>query len=324
MVLVPLSAVFAAATALRRAAYRRGWLRSAHAAVPVIVVGNLSVGGTGKTPFVIWLAQQLTERGVAAGIVSRGYGGSHGPGVMHVTASTPADQCGDEPALIARATGLPVAVSHSRMAACQALVARGVKLIIADDGLQHYALARELEIVLIDGGRGLGNGRALPAGPLRESPARLHSVQAVIFNDGAGSGRCVAARPADSYSMRLRPATARNLHNGAQRELAEFAAAGIVHAVAAIANPGRYFAMLRGAGLSIIEHAFPDHHAFAAQELTFGDAQPVLMTAKDAVKCGAFADERLWEIPVDAEFSAADAARLLALVMALEFPATTA
>ncbi len=326
LVLLPLSWLFRFFVSLRRAAYRCGLLRSQRWSVPVIVVGNITVGGTGKTPLVIWLARQLQARGISVGIASRGYGAQPVAPLLLVEPNTAVSACGDEAALIARSGAWPVIVAAKRSAACQALVKRGVRAIICDDGLQHYAMARDLEIAVVDAARGLGNGQLLPAGPLRESASRLLSVQAVIYNGGMVD----TARSAGSFVMQLQPALARNLQSGEQRRLEEFGGAGglngagEVHAVAAIGNPQRFFAMLRGLGLRPIEHAFPDHHDFTTADLAFNDAVPVLMTAKDAVKCQQFDDARLWEVPVDVSFSEVDTQRLLALVSTVMPNARTA
>lgn len=300
----PLAVLFGAVVRLRRAAYRAGWLRSEPVGRPVIVVGNLSVGGTGKTPLVIELARRFRERGLKVGIVSRGYGGRARAPMLVSEASGP-EVAGDEAWLMYRRTGGPVAVGRDRAAAARLLVQAGAGLILSDDGLQHYALARDAEIVVIDAGRGLGNGRLLPAGPLREPPARLAEADAVVLNGGP--------RPEwpQAIPMRLVPGDVLPL-DGRQtaRPLAAFAGQR-VHAVAGIGNPGRFFAMLRAHGLVVEEHPFPDHHAFAASELGFGDPSPVLMTEKDAVKCASFHDARLWYVPVRCELAPPDAQRLV-------------
>ncbi|MBK7249939.1 MAG: tetraacyldisaccharide 4'-kinase [Gammaproteobacteria bacterium] len=304
----PLAALFGAAVRLRRAAYRRGWLRVLRVGRPVIVVGNLSVGGTGKTPLVIELARLLAERGVKPGIVSRGYGGRARAPLLVDDACGP-EVAGDEAWLMRRRTGCAVAVGRDRVAAARLLVDAGASVIVSDDGLQHHALARDAEIVVIDATRGLGNGRLLPAGPLRELPARLEEVDAVVLNGGP--------RPEwpRAIPMRLVPGEAVALGGeGPARRLATLAGQR-VHAVAGIGNPARFFAMLRDHGLVVEEHPFPDHHVFAARELEFGDAYPVLMTEKDAVKCVSFRNPRLWYVPVRGELAAEDAQRLLGCLL---------
>lgn len=311
--LAPLSALYALISGTRRLMLQTADASAWGLDVPVIVVGNLTAGGTGKTPLVIWLTQALQARGLRVGVVSRGHGRADDAMLRDVTPQTAPADSGDEPLLIARSTGAPVVVGRDRLAACRRLAQRGVQLIVADDGLQHYRMPRALEIVVIDGQRGLGNGWLLPAGPLRERAGRLRDVAAIVYNDAADTRP--QQRGATAFSMQLRPSIARNLQNGGRQALQAFAATGPVHAVAGIGNPQRFFGSLRAAGLQLIEHPFADHHAFRADELNFGDRKAVLMTAKDAVKCSAFADERLWEVPVDAEFAAGDGERLLTLVM---------
>lgn len=311
----PLGALFHGIVALRRAAFDAGWLRGERAGLPVVVVGNLSVGGTGKTPFSIWLARALEARGLRPGLLSRGYGGRV-TGVRDVRPGDDPGEVGDEPLLLAAAGEWPVVVAPRRVAGAARLRERGAQLVICDDGLQHYALARDLEIALVDAARGFGNGRMLPAGPLREPASRLSRVDFVVLN-GAGEWRPAIDLPAHSLlRMWLEPGAARPLAGGAPRPLASFRDTP-VHAVAAIGNPGRFFSTLRAAGLELREHAFPDHHAFRAADLDFGDALPVLMTSKDAVKCRAFSDARLWELPVEARLEPGGGEALLERVATL-------
>ncbi len=286
----PLAVMYGTVTRLRSGLYRRGWLRSVRLPVPVIVVGNLTVGGTGKTPLTIALAEALRARGYRPGVVSRGYGGrQRGPLLLGDTPD-PAE-VGDEPCLI-RAAGVPVAIGRERPVAAQTLLDAGCDVVIADDGLQHYALARDVEICVIDGVRRFGNQRLLPAGPLREPLARLERVDFRV---------CNGAEPAPGeFPMQLQAGEVVALHNGVRRSLADFAGQR-VHAVAAIGNPSRFFASLRAAGIEPVEHAFADHHAFVAGDLEFDDQLPVLMTDKDAVKCRRFARPNWWRVPVRAE-----------------------
>src|SRR5271167_1029335 len=254
--LLPLSAMYGAAGALRRHAYAGHWLKSLRLACPLIVVGNLSVGGTGKTPLVCWLVAQLAQRGLRPGVVTRGYGGSSRVARRVVAADDP-DIVGDEPILLARRTGVPVAIGRDRPAAAQLLIDAGCDLIVSDDGLQHYAMARDCEIVVIDGDRRFGNGRLLPAGPLREAPARLSGVDAVVVNGGdAGAGHAGAGHPA--MRMQLAATSAIALRAGTVKALGEFAGQS-VHAVAAIGNPQRFFNMLRSFGIEVAAHPLPDH-----------------------------------------------------------------
>ncbi len=309
--LAPLALVFAAATGLRRLAYRCGLLVSGHPGVPVIVVGNLAVGGTGKTPLVIWLAQQLRARGVAVGVVLRGYGGKATAPQLVTAASAPDTVC-DEAVLILRRTGCPVAVGRRRIAAARLLVAAGCRVIISDDGLQHLALQRDLEIIVIDGMRGLGNGALLPQGPLREKPRRLRNAAAVVINGRDATG--IGARIAAPLSMVMEAGELCALQDDQAQPLAALRDAQ-VHAVAATGNPARFFALLREPGCRPVEHAFPDHYAFKAEDLSFADALPIVMTEKDAVKCSAFATGRMQYLKVSARLPEADASRLLQLAL---------
>lgn len=283
--------------------------------VPVIVVGNLSVGGTGKTPVTIWLVQQALALGFRPGVISRGYGGRAAQYPLRVTASSDPAACGDEPALIARRTRVPVAVAPDRVAAARLLIEEGgVDLLIADDGLQHHRLARDLEFCVVDGARGLGNGARLPAGPLRDAPSRLASVDAVIVNGTLRSPLPAHGRP--QFAMQLVIENALSLVDGDTRALSAFAGR-TVHAVAGIGHPPRYFAALEAQGLVVIPQPFPDHHRYVPSDLAFGDDLPVLMTEKDAVKCAAFARQGLWCVPAEARFGEADTAHVRKLLSGL-------
>jgi len=316
MGLAALSGLYGTVVSVRRAAYRGGWLRSHAVGRPVIVVGNLTVGGTGKTPLTIWLANELGRRGIEVGLVSRGYGRRDGR-LRVVAADSPWQEVGDEPLILRRRTGCATIVASDRVAAAAALVGRGAQVILADDGLQHLRMARDCEIVVIDGARGLGNGRLLPAGPLREDARRLRAADAVVVNGGARGGALPGVPPElESVALRMRLAAAGARRLADPRESTALAAfrGRPVHAVAGIGNPGRFFAELRASGLEVIEHAFPDHHALSAAELDFGDGLAVLMTEKDAVKCANIAGPRLWYVPVEAALSDDDSRRLLELV----------
>lgn len=313
LLLLPLAWLYGAVMAVRRVFYEQGWLPSYRVSRPVIVVGNLTVGGTGKTPFVAWLAEKLTERGLRVGILSRGYGSnSTAPRVVEPNASW--QQVGDEPLLLRQRTGCDVVVSVDRPAGAQLLVQRGADVVVSDDGLQHLRLARDVEIVVVDGARGFGNGRMLPAGPLREPSSRAALANVVVINgrpEHASIARSTLSRAMQPVQMTLSAGRVLPVAGArADRALESFRGQR-VHAVAGIGNPWRFFADLRGKGLEIVEHAFPDHHPFTAGDLDFGDTQPVLMTEKDAVKCRAFADARLWYVPVAARFSDAHSADLL-------------
>ena len=291
LLLAPLSWLYLAALACRRFMYAAGILPVTRLPVPVIVVGNLTVGGTGKTPLVAWLARYLHSLGYKPGIVSRGYGGAAQPRVQRVEADSDPALVGDEPVLLAQRTGRPVAVAADRVKAAQALLRQtDCDILLSDDGLQHASLARDVEIVALDGVRRFGNGRCLPAGPLREPAARLDTVDLVV-----AAGRAAA----DEYLMEYTVLPVKSLDGRRETDLAGFAEQ-TVHAVAAIGNPGRFFSMLRRNGVAIEEHAFPDHHVFRRSDLDFGDSAAVLMTEKDAVKCRRFGLENAWYAPVDA------------------------
>jgi tetraacyldisaccharide 4'-kinase len=312
----PLTPVYGALERARAAAYRLRAARAVRVGRPVIVVGNVTVGGTGKTPLVAWLADALAARGMRVGIVSRGYG--RAGGALHmVETDTTWRQVGDEPLLLARRTRAMVAVARNRVAAARQLVGLGADVIVADDGLQHLRLARECEIAVIDGARGFGNGRLLPSGPLREPLERLDRVSAIVLNGGSGSGGAfLAGDPAvPVFTMAIVPESVVRIDvRGPAEPLASYRGR-TVHAVAGIGNPRRFFAMLREHGVLPIEHPFPDHHAFRPEDVEFGDALPVLMTEKDAVKCAYFAEPRLRCVRVNARFDEPDTRRLIELVL---------
>lgn len=287
-----LSWLYAGVTALRRALYVRGWLRRRHPGVPVVVVGNLTAGGTGKTPLAIALVEHLRAAGWNPGVASRGYGRDDAAKPAWVERDTPVTQAGDEPLLIARRSGARVRVDRDRAAAARALVAAGCDIVVCDDGLQHYQLARDIEIEVIDGRRRYGNGRLLPAGPLRELPARGARCDFRVVNGGSnGFGQ---------WAMTLVADQALPLAGGRPRPLASFVGQR-VHAVAGIGDPERFFGMLRELGIAVVPHAFADHHRYSAADFEFGSRLPVLMTEKDAVKCAAFVTDGYFCVPVRAE-----------------------
>ncbi len=298
-VLLPLEWIYRAVSASRRWAFRNGVRRSEKIAVPVIVVGNITVGGTGKTPIVVALCTALKKAGHRPGIISRGYGASPPYWPFEITPfTTPAD-AGDEPLLLALSTDCPVVIAPDRVAAAKFLLEQhACDVIISDDGLQHYRLQRDFEIAVIDGRRGLGNGRCLPVGPLREAASRLDSVDAVLVNTPADDR---VERQSPYHAFHLHPRVFVALDDG--REIAPASwSKSRVHAVAGIGNPGRFFDTLRALGLDVIEHAFPDHHAFVGDDLAFADSLPVIMTEKDAVKCVALERGTIdcWYLAVDA------------------------
>ena len=302
-ILLPLSWLFAGLVYLRRRLYERGVLTGVRINRPVVVVGNITAGGTGKTPVAIWLAQQLKKRGMRPGIISRGYGGSVGPQPMQVSADSDPRTVGDEAVLMAKRSECPVVVHQNRVRAAQDLSMLGVDVVIADDGLQHYRLARQYEIVVIDGTRGFGNGRLLPAGPLREPVSRLETVDRVLLNKSVmRSERVVSDLPDDVpvTEFYLKGTTARRLDDSKEVPLAKFAGRE-VHAVAGIGHPGRLFMFLESHGMQVIEHAFSDHARLSEKDLRYDDDLDVLMTEKDAVKCGDLAVDNRWYVPVRVE-----------------------
>ena len=292
LLLTPLSLLFRIASGIRRFAYRSGMLRSYRPDVPVIVVGNISVGGTGKTPLVVWLVDYLRNKGYRPGIVARGYGGkaSHWP--QQVRADSNPATVGDEAVMLAGRTHCPMAVGPNRVAAASALLQHSdCDIILSDDGLQHYALQRDIEIVVIDGVRRFGTGFLLPAGPLREPVKRLDEVDLIVVN-GLGAGR--------EHSMQVRTGDVFRLIDGTQRSLSDFKSES-VHAVAGIGNPQRFFRSLEQVVRSVEQHEFPDHHQFHSSDIEFDDGRPVLMTGKEAVKCRYFAGDNVWYVSAEVE-----------------------
>lgn len=310
LLLLPLSWLYGLVSGLIRLSYKLGLRKAWRAPVPVVVVGNLTAGGNGKTPVVIWLVEQLQKQGIRVGVVSRGYGGKAETYPLLLNPDTTTAQAGDEPVLIFQRTGAPVAVSPVRADAVKALLAaHPLQLIITDDGLQHYRLARDKEIVVVDGVRRFGNGWWLPAGPMRERASRLQSVDAIITNGGTAL--------AGEIPMRLQPGQAVNLLTGERRALTELYD---VVAMAGIGHPPRFFATLESSGLQPVKTvALADHQALtlADVEALTASGQTLIMTEKDAVKCRAFAKSNWWYLPVDAELSGERAQRLLQELVAL-------
>lgn len=307
--LYPLSALFGVAASVRRSLYRHRALRRERLQVPVVVVGNIRVGGTGKTPLVIWLTTWLQARGYRPGIVTRGYGGS-ARGPSPVAPGSDATRHGDEAVLLAARTRCPVWAGRDRAAAARALLGAHPEcnLIVSDDGLQHYALDRDVEIAVVDAARGHGNGWLLPAGPLREPPSRLASVDAVVAHGRKGAALAVNV---PVFAMQLAGRTFYNLLNPAHRAEPEFFAHKTVRAIAGIGHPERYFRHLQQLGMTFSARAFPDHHPYAPSDLAPEGAEAIVMTEKDAVKCQRFATERCWVLPVDAEVDPALGALVL-------------
>jgi tetraacyldisaccharide 4'-kinase len=305
--LLPLSWLFCLVVVVRKIAYRLGIIQSTRLPVPVIVVGNISVGGTGKTPLVIWIARYLKSKGYKPGIISRGYGGQASSWPQQVREGSDPVTVGDEAILIANHTGCPMCVGPDRAEAGRALVENtDCDIVISDDGMQHYGLQRDIEIAVIDGERGLGNGFCLPAGPLRERPKRLAEVDMVVANGPTGRRQ---------FRMQLRQIKAINLADSElEKPLSDFVGKEPVHVVAGIGNPERFFSQLENAGIRIIRHPFPDHHLFSSDDIPSDDGRPVLMTEKDAVKCCRFAESRHWLIRIEAVLEEKFAHRLDVLI----------
>ena len=291
--LLPLSWVYGLVTWLRRQGYRRKLLPATTLPVPVIVVGNIVAGGSGKTPFVIWLVELLKANGYYPGILSRGHGGAASFWPQQVRPDSDPRIVGDEPVMLAQRCGCPVVVDPDRVRGGYGLLEHNhCDLIVCDDGLQHYRLARDIEIVLVDGVRRFGNRRLLPAGPLRELPGRLREADFTVVK-GRGA--------ATEYPMRMVDISLVSMTDAALRHDPEEFAGHTVHAVTGISNPSSFFAQLRAAGMEVIEHPFRDHHPFTAADVRFPDSLPVVMTDKDAVKCVKFADSRFWVLRFSVE-----------------------
>ena len=317
LILLPISLLFRLLSATRRALYRSGILASEKLPVPVIVVGNITVGGSGKTPLTLHLVQQLLDNGWHPAIISRGFGGSAASPQAVQASSNPAE-VGDEPVLMAQRKLCPVWVGRDRPAAARELLRTHPEcdVILSDDGLQHYRLQRDVEIAVVDGVRRFGNGLPLPAGPLREPVARLNKVDAVVVNGGT--------KPVDTYNssghayrMQLHGETFYNLLNpDVTAQAADFLGLRL-HAIAGIGHPQRFFAHLQQMGLTVQAHPYPDHHRYTPGDLSYPDADAILMTEKDAVKCAAlleqdnvaeqknWAAEKCWVLRVDAQLDPA-------------------
>jgi len=296
LVLLPLTLLYCGIATVRRYAYQYKLLSQQTVGVPVIVVGNISVGGTGKTPLVVAIVKWLTQQGYRPGIISRGYGGNASHWPQAVTPQSVPAMVGDEAVLMAQRSGCPVYVGPDRVSAATALLAANhCNVIVSDDGLQHYALARNIEIAVIDGQRRFGNGLCLPAGPLREAAFRLKSVDLVVNNGGVGK---------NEISMTLVPGGFHYLGDEGRVESAAFFNGEKVHAVSGIGNNARFFEQLKKLGINIQPHAYNDHYSYTASDLEFGDNAPVIMTEKDAVKCRQFANTDCWYLKVEAELDA--------------------
>lgn len=302
LLLWPVSLIFGALGAIRRLLYRYSVMHSTKLAVPVVIVGNISVGGTGKTPFTLWLAQQLLDAGWHPVIISRGYTKSkqQRPDVPHaVDINDSPDAVGDEPLLMAQRGLCPVWVGINRVAVAKAVLQAHPEcdVILSDDGLQHYRMQRDIEIALVDGNRRFGNGMLLPAGPLREPVSRLKSVDIVVINGGIVK--------TGEFAMQLGGASFYNLLNPNTSVPADTFAGQFVHAIAGIGHPERFFLHLNKLGITVQPHVFPDHHCYTASDLVFSNSEAILMTEKDAVKCASFATEQCWVLRVDAQIDPA-------------------
>ena len=299
--LVPVSWLYSSFIRLRSFAYTAGILPKRGVNVPVIVVGNITVGGTGKTPLIIWLATLLKQQGHQPGIISRGYGGKSKKWPQQVRADSNPYLVGDEPVLIAQRTACAVAVSPYRyMAAKELLEHTDCDVLLCDDGLQHLSMDRDLEIAVIDGDRRFGNGRCLPAGPLREPSRRLASVDMIVSSGHAGK---------NEFSMQYIYEDLCSLLNHSKMGIDAFSST-TVHAVSGIGNPGRFHAYLRSKDIRMLKHDFPDHYSYTPSDLRFNDDLPIVMTEKDAVKCRAFAADNMWYLPISASFTDAFHIRL--------------
>lgn len=311
----PLAWLFGLVVAVRGVLYRGGILRRTWVGVPVVVVGNLTVGGTGKTPVAAWLSRELMRRGRRVGIVLRGYGARHRRGVRTVGPGDDPRDVGDEALLHARNGAHVVVIGADRVAAARLAGQRGAEIVVSDDGLQHLGLGRNFEIVVVDAERGFGNGCLLPAGPLREPARRLERADAVVLaRRGAGEGSRVQPRQPFVAEARLATGDAVNLSSGERRDLAQFRGRA-VHAVAGVGNPQAFFDALRAAGLEVTAHPLPDHAPIDPAALPFPDDATVLMTEKDAVKCLGYARAGWWYVAFDLGMERETARDLIALVL---------
>lgn len=308
LVLLPFSWLYGLFMKLRHTAYTLGVLPKRSVDVPVIVVGNITVGGTGKTPLIIWLCNYLKAQGHHPGVISRGYGGRTARRPQQVRPDSHPAMVGDEPVLIAQRTRCPVAVSANRyLAAKELLEHTDCDVLLCDDGLQHLSMGRDLEIAVIDGDRRFGNGHCLPAGPLREPVSRLGTVDMVVSKGMAGR---------NEFLMQYAYGKLLSLDGRKTADIKSFSSSS-VHAVSGIGNPDRFYGWLRSHNIKVLRHEFPDHHPFVEQDLRFYDDLPVIMTEKDAVKCRGFNLYNCWYVPIDAEFTEAFQFRLITLLRGL-------
>jgi tetraacyldisaccharide 4'-kinase len=314
--LLPLAWIYSVVIACRRFLYSSGVWRTQQLPVPVIVVGNITVGGTGKTPLTIWLAQQLAARGFKPGIVSRGYRGRVGPKPLQVTADSDPAIVGDEAVMMAIRSECPVVVHPDRVAAAKLAIELGATAIVSDDGLQHYRLGRDFEIAVVDGTRQYGNRRLLPAGPLREPLARLNAIDLILVQDETdiGFGPLHRSSGPPQMDFRLVVSAFCRLDDSEIRNCTDFSGTK-VHALAGIGNPERFFRLLEACDIDVIRHPYPDHADITPDDLDFDDDLDVVMTEKDAVKCRWLGTDKYWYVPVDVAFNDADAVELLKRIL---------
>jgi tetraacyldisaccharide 4'-kinase len=310
--LLPFTWIYSAVTACRRYLYSSGILRVHKLHVPVIVVGNITAGGTGKTPLTLWFAEQLAAKGYQPGIISRGYRGSVGPEPVVVTAGSDPAIVGDEAVLMATRSACPVVVHPDRVAAANAAIEQGADLIISDDGLQHYRLGRDFEVAVIDGARVYGNRQLLPAGPLREPLSRLNTIDQILVQRETDDSPELLHRSADSSpkNFRLAASAIRRLDDSDIRSCGDFAGTRM-HALAGIGNPERFFRLLEAHDIKVIRHPLGDHADIKSYDRTFADGLEIVMTEKDAVKCRWLGTRNHWYVPVDVLIEDANAEYLL-------------
>ena len=307
--LVPFACFYGGVVRVRKMAYELGVLNVFRARVPVLVVGNVSVGGTGKTPLTIWLASKLTDFGFKPGIVCGGYRGHAKSWPQQVRADSDNYVVGDEAIILAANTSVPVVAGPDRVKSIRALLEKhDIDLVLCDDGMQHYALARDIEIAVINGVRRLGNGKLLPAGPLRESRKRLREVDMIVCNGIPARGE---------FAMKYKAEELRKVGTEDQGVLVKNFDEKHVHAVAGIGNPESFFSLLESLGFLLEKHVFPDHHNFEERDIAFGDDKPILMTEKDAVKCARLDNQNMWYLPLNIELSSAFEDRLKSILKGL-------
>ncbi len=313
--LLPFTWIYSVVIACRRLLYSSGVLRSYQVSVPVIIVGNITVGGTGKTPLTIWLAQQLAANGYKPGIISRGYRGMVGPNPMEATADSDPAVVGDEAILIASRSECPVVIHPDRVAAAKLAIELGANVIVSDDGLQHYRLGRDFEIAVVDGTRRYGNRLLLPAGPLREPLSRLDTINQILVQRETDGSSELLHRSSDPppVDFRLVASAICRLDNSDIRNIGDFSGTK-VHALAGIGNPERFFRLLEGCDIEVIRHPLPDHADITPGDLDFDDDLNVVMTEKDAVKCRWLDTSNCWYVAVDVAFNDADTEDLLSRI----------